>query len=49
MAKASAIVGSIIEILLVQPLKNIPQSSLVTTAKEAEFRVAKEAEFRVVL
>jgi hypothetical protein len=49
MAKASAIVGSITEILLVQPLKNIPQSSLATTAKEAEFRVAKEAEFRVVL
>ena len=36
MVEASAIVGSVIEILLVQPLKNIPQSSLATTVKEAE-------------
>ena len=49
MAKASTIVGSVTEILLVRPLKNIPQASLATTAKEAEFRVAKAVEFRVVL
>ena len=36
MVEASAIVGSVTEILLVQPLKNIPQSSLATTVKEAE-------------